>query len=185
VTKQYIEWVGSAEMGEQEVSQEDKVNALTVIHANITTLQERHLLSNAAVAGLQEAVDKLTEQRDEAIADNEQQWQDGYEQGMAEAEEYYYGYMGIDPDETWDALKDCQGNRVEELVEALNLLGEAEGAKAMQAQYELALKQYDEAARQIEQYDRYLYEKREQIAKLKGDLDDDDTEDEDDDSDEE
>lgn len=168
-TKEWIEWVGSVETGGQEATKEDKVNALTVIYDNVTALQHNNLISNAAVAGLKEAADKLREQRDEALAEGEQQWQEGYKQGIAEAEEYYtYGMFDeLDPFETWDALKDHQGWRVQEVIKALALLGEADKVRALRGKYDLAVERYEDAARLINEHDTYLWEKRHEIAERK------------------
>lgn len=178
VTKQYIEYAGSVATGQQEGTQEDVVNALAVVHENIAALQQSHLLSSAAVAGLQEAVDKLTEQRDQVITEKEEiesvmqgameeSWQEGYDQGAADAEEMGFEYSDYDAVGAWDTLQDNQGYLVGELVKKLTMLGEIDGAKGLQDQWDLAFKHYEEAARLIEQYDRFTYEKRNELTELR------------------
>lgn len=182
VTKQYIDWVEAVATGQQKGTQEDVSNALVIARGNIATLEHNHFIAQAAVAGLQEAVSKLIDQRDEALADGEQQWQDGYDQGMAETEEYFFsGNYEVDSETTWDVLKTEQERRVDMLLEGLGVLGEAEKGKELQAQFDLMTKHYETAADLIDQIDHALWERRNEIAKLKGHAVDDPDDEEDDD----
>lgn len=175
-TRQYIEWAGAVATGQQEGSSDDVVNALTVVHANIAALEERHLIASAAVAGLKEMAEKLTEQRDQVIQEKAQIEADmedalseardeGWEAAMEHAAEEMYYDMGYDLDEAWDALKGDMEGWASILSNDLSLLGETDAAKQLHDMVQTFIRTYDGANEVIQQYQRYTAERRDEISK--------------------
>lgn len=205
-TRQWIEYAGAVATGQQEGTQDEIVSALAVVHENIVALEQRNFIGSAAIAGLKEAADLLTEQRDQAITEKveleaafdeaiELAREEAYEMGIEEAayNDMYWADDELDLDEAWQAIKEEMESYVEMLGFKLKLLGQAEAAKELHAKVQTAIRAYDDADSTIIKYNNYCGEHMEEIAAKRRELQqaaaekaaaEHPTEDEDDDSDE-
>lgn len=176
-TKKAIDWVNAVASGQQEGSQEDVVSALAVAQDNITALETGRFIAHAAIAGLKESVELLTQQRDEVIVEKEEleatiearieeAQQDGWEAAMEDAanDDYYWRHDELDLDEAWQQIKDEMENYVEHLGMKLKLLGQNEAAKELHAKVQAAVRAYDDADSTIIKYNTYCDEHMDEIA---------------------